>query len=514
MANILIYCDGTWNTTENMDKDRPAPTNVRKMFASLSTTDANGVYQKKYYGKGVGTTGWKVKRLVEGGLGKGIEIDIQNAYRALGDLYEEGDKVFIIGFSRGAFTARSLTGMIAVSGLAAFHGGAISDRKKRQVTKYAFNYFHRKKNKAMLAETLMYKSVDVEFLGVFDTVGALGVPSEFNYLLPKFMSGTRYRFPDTDLGATIKHARHAIAIDERRRTFSPTLWTKWKKSQDVVQMWFPGVHGDIGGGYAENGLSDFPLAWMIGEARKRGLAFEDNFVNQINGNSQGFLHQSATSIFQRLRLRPRAVPHFNESEHGASVSPAARNRQQNPPINQPSYWQTKTLKPGEQHTVLVNAKSRWHPTGLYLKTGQSYSFHATGKWLDATIETGPEGSSSTFKHFNPLIALLTGAFQFVANMTWGNGPKGFFPFTRRQPTMPWFALVGCIANGQGVNPVDHKLAEHEHFEIGEGHPDDRRKDHKPNADGFLYCYANEVWRMYRNNKGTVRLTITNTTPEN
>lgn len=103
-----------------------------------------------------------------------------------------------------------------------------------------------------------------------------------------------------------------------------------------MQMWFRGVHGDIGGGYAENGLSDFPFAWMIAEASKRGLAFEDNFVSQINGDSQGFLHQSATSIFQRLR--PRAVPHFSERENGASVSPAARNRQQNPPINQPSYW--------------------------------------------------------------------------------------------------------------------------------------------------------------------------------
>ena len=225
MENILICCDGTWNTPKNIDKDRPAPTNLHKMFAFLSTTDANDTYQKKYYGKGVGTTGWKVKRLVEGGLGKGIDIDIdiQNAYRALGDLYEEGDKVFIISFSRGTFTARSLTGMIASSGLTAFHGGAMSDRKKSQVRKYAFDFFHRKKNKAKLAEKLMHKSVEVEFLGVFDTVEALGVPSKFNYLLPKFMSGTRYRFTATGLGATIKHARHAIAIDERRHTFPPTL---------------------------------------------------------------------------------------------------------------------------------------------------------------------------------------------------------------------------------------------------------------------------------------------------
>ncbi|MEJ6708771.1 MAG: hypothetical protein QNK92_08220 [Amylibacter sp.] len=161
----------------------------------------------------------------------------------------------------------------------------------------------------------------------------------------------------------------------------------------------------------------------------------------------------------------------------------------------------------------MNAKSRWHPTGLYHKPGQSYSFHATRKWLDATIETVPEGNTSTFKHFNPLAAIVTGGFLTIANMTWGNGPKGFFPFTRHQTTMPWFSLGGCIASGQGINPVDHKLSEHEHFEIGAGHPEDRRKDHKQTADGFLYCYANVVWRMYRNNKGTVRLTITNSTPE-
>lgn len=505
MANLVICCDGTWNTPDNKDGDLPAPTNVYKFYKSLREKDNDGVKQKSFYRQGVGTTGKLIERIQGGGFGDGIKHDIQSAYKALADMYEPDDKVFIIGFSRGAFAARSLSGLISRCHLPAFFGSNLDEDERWKIVHKAFDLYQNPNSQIPLVNVDLHENLPIEFLGVWDTVGALGVPEEFRWLWGK-EDRTKYRFYDTKLQPNVRVARHALAIDERRRVFSPTLWTDFDKTQDVQQIWFPGVHADVGGGYADCELGNISLDWMMKEAAKSGLRFEQGFVDQIedkNGDYHlGLLHESVTSVFRKMRLRPRAVPDFNDPEHAANVHPSARNRQDNPPLNQPEYWRTRTILPNQPHHLRIHSRKRWHPTGLFLKKGVTYSFTASGQWKDKDIETGPNGTMSNFEHFSPLVAVGTSFLETYEMWKRRKLPTTDLPITRRHGDMPWFALVGTVANGNGANSDTQEAIPHESFLIGSG------TEFSPTRDGFLYCYANDAWRHYRNNAGAVDLVVT------
>lgn len=508
MANLVICCDGTWNTPDNRDGDLPAPTNVYKFYKSLAKVDGDGIPQKKFYRAGVGTTGKWMERFQGGGFGDGIKHDIESGYKALADLYEPGDKVFLIGFSRGAFAARSLSGLITRCHLPAFANSDIAEGKRWDIVHRAFELYQNPESKVPLSGVPVYKNPPIEFLGVWDTVGALGVPEEFRWLWGK-EDRTKYRFYNTKLSENVRIARQALAIDERRQIFEPTLWTGCAVGQDVEQIWFPGVHADVGGGYSDCRLGNISLDWMIGEATKRELAFEKGFLEQIIGDEQGLVHESVTSVFRKMRLRPRAVPDFTESDFNntalaRTVHRSARNRQEFPPLAQPEYWDTRSLMPDNPMTFHIHARKRWCPTGLFLKKGLSYSFAANGQWKDKNIECGPEGNASNFAHFSPPVALFMEIVETFERWAQRKSATVDYPFTRRSNRMPWFALVGCIANGGGANSQWQEVHQHELFLIGKGCP------YTPKEDGFLYCHPNDAWHHYRNNAGSMELTITQT----
>jgi len=268
MAKKLVLCfDGTWNTPDHDgDIGGDHNTNDRKMYEAVLAQDDGGIPQQAWYQPGIGH---KWYNRIRGGLfGCGLSANIREGYEYLIKHYEDGDQVFLFGFSRGAYIARSLVGLIRNCGL-------LYPRHKNMVRDaYAL---YRTRGDGADSENARYfrerysRLIDIEFLGVWDTVGALGIPvGSFEWFNRSF-----YEFHDTELSGIVRHAYHAIAIDEHREPYVATLWDpKAKPNQVMEQVWFPGAHADVGGGYPERELADITLQWMMGKAAACGLALD------------------------------------------------------------------------------------------------------------------------------------------------------------------------------------------------------------------------------------------------
>jgi len=291
MKHLVVCLDGTWN-----DRDSEASiTNVVKIMRCVENRDCNGNPQVTFYDAGVGT-GDVVDRITGGAFGKGLVENIQDGYRFLCNNYEEGDKLYVFGFSRGAYTARSLCGLVCSQGLL----------RKNQLHRVdvVWNRF-KGQPPARTDEIEPPIEVGIECLGVWDTVGALGIPET---IVSRLGIGKaqkeRLRFLDTNLSDKIAVALHGIAIDEKRAPFRPTLW-QYKEGSDapakhtVEQVWFPGVHSDLGGGYKKHDLSDNALRWMIDRvAALTSLRLDQSHVALRDGDkSDGPMHDSMSPMY-------------------------------------------------------------------------------------------------------------------------------------------------------------------------------------------------------------------------
>jgi uncharacterized protein (DUF2235 family) len=269
---LIVCCDGTWNTADQAIAGRPSPTNVTKLALSIASEDSAGVRQRVYYHSGVGTSRWE--RLRGGAFGVGLSRNVFDAYHFLIDNYESGDGLYLFGFSRGAFTARSLAGLVRNCGILRRENAGRIDE--------AWALYRSSAEKPSGVASTLFRgaysyALRIHFIGVWDTVGALGVP----VLGPRWLKpivtqlNHRWEFHDTKLSTRVDGAFHALAIDERRAAFEPTLWHQQPGAdgQEVKQVWFTGVHCDIGGGYPDTSLSDIALLWMADRAREYGLQF-------------------------------------------------------------------------------------------------------------------------------------------------------------------------------------------------------------------------------------------------
>ena len=268
---LVVFFDGTWNSADQHSKDgKLCPTNVTKIFIATLPHDLQQNEQIIHYVQGVGTK--KLERIRGGGFGYGISDNIKDGYKFLVSNYEYGDDIYIFGFSRGAYTARSLAGLIRNVG--------ILTRDKYYLIDEAYDIYKNKTNdchpNSLKSQTFRqehtWQNERIKFLGVFDTVGALGAPFGIvlGWLVDKLFDCS---FHDTRLSSIIESAYHALAIDERRLIFQPTLMTPNTQHDDenFAQKWFPGVHSNVGGGYCNTGLSDLALKWMADKARQHGL---------------------------------------------------------------------------------------------------------------------------------------------------------------------------------------------------------------------------------------------------
>ena len=343
MKRIAVFCDGTWNTPDKSKDGKLCQTNVVKMANALSPKSTDGTVQLLYYDTGIGSDGAMTKRVFDGATGSGISGKILQAYRFLITNYEQGDELFLFGFSRGAFTVRSLSGLIRNSG--------ILKAENLNLVQKAYSIYrsrHPRYQPREVESTLFRKTYAVEettrikFIGVWDTVGALGNP-----LMLKGFGNKQNQFHDTDLSTRICNAFHALAIDEKRKNFEATLWHQQPgtKEQVLEQVWFPGVHSDVGGGYPEAGLSDIALQWMLEKAESCHL----NFNNiEMAPNPMAAMHESYHGFYtlQSKYIRPIGIIEPEKGNTNESIHPSVLVRYKNDisyrPINLVDYFKLHT----------------------------------------------------------------------------------------------------------------------------------------------------------------------------
>ncbi len=329
---LALFLDGTWNQVSDN-------TNVWRFRALFASRGADGCEQRAYYSTGLGT---KFGERVRGGMfGWGIDIAITSAYEWLIENYEPGDEIFIFGFSRGAYTARSLSGFASKCGL--LRNGAPLGvnqlykryrRPQQRTIRDLISARDEGKTDFSFEEAWMLQysqAAPIKFLGVFDTVGALGVP----FPLVRRLRGSAYPFLNTGLRQNNEFAFHALAIDEHRKAFSPTLWTnqgatsaKPRPIERTEQRWFVGAHANIGGGCFDDPLASLPFAWLERKATALGLTFRTGFSAEANAVSGGIsdsygqfmwgLYRLAT--FGRAYYRPIGVAPKAEGEGVVNIN--------------------------------------------------------------------------------------------------------------------------------------------------------------------------------------------------
>ena len=288
MSKKIIFCaDGTWDAPQSS-------TNVYTLFKAIQTTSD----QVPYYDDGVGSDGTPLQQLAGGAIGEGIFQKIIDGYTKIAHVYDPGDEIFIFGFSRGAYTARCLAGMIAICGLP-------KEAVDANLPNDAFQAYRNPALRGAFNAKYALFNAQITMVGVWDTVGALGIPAIDGGVDP-----IKYGFLDLNLHADVQNAFHALAVDEKRREFPATLWnppTPPRDGQVLEQVWFTGVHCDIGGGYPETGLSDITLAWMMGKAKALGRQFSDDvwaeYAQVDAANALGQLHESWSALWLFPRWR-------------------------------------------------------------------------------------------------------------------------------------------------------------------------------------------------------------------
>lgn len=286
--NIVICCDGTGNEYGANN------TNVVRLYQSV----IRDTKQIAFYDPGVGTfsylgraLGRQVGIVMGKAFGAGLQQNIEDAYRYLMDRYQPGDNVFLFGFSRGAFTVRALAGML--------HKCGLLQKGSTNLIPYASEIYNKLNDQNLAAgfkKTYCHECKPY-FIGVWDTVGSMG-----------WFWGRK--FFDPTLHEDVTYGYHAISVDEKRKKFPVSLWDEKRKfdHQTIEQVWFPGVHSDVGGSYAETGLSDIALAWMLKNAEQQGLRLKGGWVDELKLNPSGLIHESREGFWRMWRPVVRSVP--------------------------------------------------------------------------------------------------------------------------------------------------------------------------------------------------------------
>ena len=375
MKRIPMFLDGTWNQPDDN-------TNVWRSRLLVSDTDAEGNAQEPYYEVGVGTK--RLERLRGGALGQGLDANVRHAYQWLMSRYEEGDKIYLFGFSRGAYTARSLAGLISKCGLllpgSSFSVPQIFERYRQgdkvpplyNLTSKRYPPERWTPEDRWLTE--QSRRVDIEFIGVWDTVGALGVPVG----KIRGLSRSSYYFHSTNPSSLYRQMYQALAVDENRAPYQASLWTlfqpegepepKLKPYQTLEQRWFVGAHCNVGGGYRNDVLAQIPLAWLLEKATDAGLRFkrrlelkgDEHLAEPVDSYARflGGLYRVITlgrrhyRTIGRDRVRTKKIPGWSLSVNetiDASVFERWRSVPGYRPKNLAAWAERNGVKPEDMH---------------------------------------------------------------------------------------------------------------------------------------------------------------------
>ena len=313
--NIVICSDGTGNSG-----GKGRGTNVWRMFMAVDQTAAPTNGQRRqvaFYDDGVGTESLRYFRLFCGAVGLGISRNLRQLYGHLIQHYQDGDDIYLFGFSRGAYTVRVLSSMIEHCGLPSKMDGdrersptEIEWLARRALRAYKLRKLLKGAPARFKEESQALPDQPIKLVGVWDTVDAIGLPMDWltRALSPLFPLA----FSDQKLSKAVVAGRHALAIDETRATFSPVMW---ENEGDVEQVWFPGVHSNVGGGYAKDQLALLSLRWMVAEARalrsenKARLRLHEDVVQDHSRDKSinGRLYNSRAGFAAYYRYRPREL---------------------------------------------------------------------------------------------------------------------------------------------------------------------------------------------------------------
>jgi uncharacterized protein (DUF2235 family) len=260
---IVLCCDGTWNQPEDNN-----PTNIQRMYDAIPAIEAGEWSQLTFYQKGLGTN-W-FDRLPGGLFGVGIDDKIKELYRYLAANYQSGDEIYIFGFSRGAYTARSLGGLLHSAGLIIGANEAQVDRAYKTYRIQDKDQRHEQADNFRRAENAL--RVPIALMACWDTVGALGIPRSLPF--DRWLNQP-YEFHNTDLSDLIQNALHVAALDEQRRVFELTeMNTRAGALTKLRQLWFVGTHENVGS--SGGALADVTLDWMIQSIGAMGLGLQFN----------------------------------------------------------------------------------------------------------------------------------------------------------------------------------------------------------------------------------------------
>ncbi|WIY06567.1 DUF2235 domain-containing protein [Amycolatopsis mongoliensis] len=322
---LVICCDGTWNSLK-----QPVPTNVARVWDVVPGEAADGVRQLTCYHEGVGAGLPWLGHLAGGAFGWGLSANVRKAYEFVVENYVPGDELFFFGFSRGAYTARSTVGFIRNCGvLRPEHAGRIGEAYR----------LYRNRDEATgpdspdavrFREEHAHEDVTpIRFLGVWDTVGALGIPLSGGRWLHRL--NRRWQFHDMTLSSTVQSAFQALAVDEHRKSYVPAVWKPSRKpaeqNQEREQVWFAGAHSDVGGGYREHALSDIALRWLASRAERCGLAFDPGaFGGPAGANAEGTLHDSLNGFFRLFGSADRPIGEKDAPSESLASSVLDRHR--------------------------------------------------------------------------------------------------------------------------------------------------------------------------------------------
>ncbi|MHC3474302.1 DUF2235 domain-containing protein [Streptomyces sp. 7R007] len=315
VKNLVICCDGTWDFA-----GQRCPTNVVRLWKAIPEVTPDGTVQEVHYVAGVGTG--RGDRLTGGAFGRGLSGKVLEAYTFLVDHFQPGDRLYLFGFSRGAFTARSLAGLIRNSGI--LHADQ-KDRVKEAWALYRARDKEPGSDAAKEFRDAYAHETGIRFIGVWDTVGSLGIPVPRSRPLKPLADwiNRRWAFHDTTLSARVEGAFHALAIDEKRPMFAPTLWHQQAKAvernQVLRQVWFSGVHVDVGGAYKDDTTqSDLTLRWMVHHACAYGLHVDPAALGAKKWSHPGKVHESYTKLYRLVRPLHRPIGRAQDKDvvHG------------------------------------------------------------------------------------------------------------------------------------------------------------------------------------------------------
>jgi uncharacterized protein (DUF2235 family) len=356
MKRIVILIDGTWNkegtgADTNVAKLDSGKRRVKQIFIKPTATD--GIAQHVHYHDGVGSDGNLTQRLLGGAIGLGLKKIIQDAYETIVSDFVAEDEIYIFGFSRGAYAARALAGLIGASGIQREKNGAefevawdhyrvapgvrqepktagVSDRK-------ALDDYN-----ALLKRQAFHDTRTIKCVAVWDTVGSYGIPAGIGLApLARYFTLLTLGFHDTSFGEHIEIGLHAVAVDEHRRPFVPTFWTIAKGQQPkghVEQTWFAGAHCNVGGGYLQSGLSDQALIWMI--ARVQALTALEFDTAAVKANTNANLAEAVVDSTKGWVI-DHAFPHFRIVLSPVAIQHGYITNSENPAeehINERVHW--------------------------------------------------------------------------------------------------------------------------------------------------------------------------------